>query len=128
MSHRLSRRWLWHRGLLYKIKKRFPTDLYTIIKSYLLHRTFRVEYGEKVIQLKEINFGIPQGSVLGPALYLLYITDLPVGLNSTTATYVDDSCTNNNHIEVSSRLQESLHHRDGLKNEESKPTEQNQYK
>jgi len=39
---------VWHRGLFYKIKKRFLTDLYIIIRSYLLHRTFRVKYEEEI--------------------------------------------------------------------------------
>jgi len=59
-----------YRGLLYKIKKRFPPDLYIIIRFYL-HRTFRIKYGKEIIQLKEINFGVSQGNVLEPVLYLL---------------------------------------------------------
>jgi len=57
--------------LFYKIKN-IPSDLYAIIKFYLLRRTFIVKYGEIVIQLKEINSGIPQGSILRPMFYLLY--------------------------------------------------------
>jgi len=103
---------VWHRGLLYKIKKRFPTDLYIIIKSYLLHRTFRVKYDEDIIQLKEINSGVPQDSVLGSVLYLFYTVDLPVALSSTTAIYADNIAilaVHNSHIEVSSRLGNLLH-------------------
>jgi len=33
---------VWHRGLLYKIKKRFSTDLYSVIRCYLLHRTLEL--------------------------------------------------------------------------------------
>jgi len=62
------------------------------MRSYLLHRTFRVKYGEvQVIQLKEINSGVSQASVLELVLYLLYTADLPVALGYTTATYADDT-------------------------------------
>jgi len=55
---------------------------------------------------------MPQGSVLRLMFYLLYTTDLPVALGSRTATYADTAilAAHNSHIEVSSRLQESLHH------------------
>jgi hypothetical protein len=56
----------------------------------MAHLTFRVKHGGVVTQLKEINSGVPQGSVPGSVLYLLY-TDLPVALDSTTATYADDT-------------------------------------
>jgi len=85
---------IWHRGLLYKIKNSFPTDLYAIIRSYLLHRTFRVKYRE-VITTKKINSGVPQDSILTSILSAIcyHIADLPVALDSTTATYADDRYT-----------------------------------
>jgi len=39
---------VWYGGLLYRIKNSFPIDLYAVIKSYLLHGTFRVKYGEVI--------------------------------------------------------------------------------
>jgi len=105
---------IWHTDLLHKIKSCFPPDLYTIIKSYLLQRTFRVKFREVVTQLKDINSGVPQGNVLGPVLYLLYIADLPVAQDIITATYADDTIILTAHkdhvIEASQRLRKSLFH------------------
>jgi len=56
---------------------------------------------------------MPQDSILEPMLYLLYTVNLPVTLDSTTATWMDDIAilaAHNSHIEVSSRLQKNLHY------------------
>jgi len=107
-----------------KVSTRFGTEDYstkskinfqlisTVIRSYLLHRTFRVKYGEVITQLKGINSGVPQGSVLKPVLYSLYIANLPVaGLhNSNLCGRHSHNAVHNNHIEASSSLQESFYH------------------
>jgi len=49
---------VWHEGILHTIKNSFSIDLYAIIKSYLLLRTFRVKYVEVV--LKQIDSEVPQ--------------------------------------------------------------------
>jgi len=108
ISHRHK---IWHADLLHKIKSCFPLDLYAIIKSYLLQRIFRVKFGEVVTQLKNINFGVPQGNVLGPLSYLLYTADLSISLDIIIATYADNTAilaSHKDHIIASQRLQESL--------------------
>jgi len=104
---------VWHAGLLHKIKSCFPPDLYAIIKSYLLQRTFRFKFGEMLTQLKDINSEIPQGSMLGLMLYLLYTAELPVVQDTIIATYANNTVilmAHKDYVEASQRLQKSLFH------------------
>jgi hypothetical protein len=62
---------VWHDGLLFKIIKTIPLNYFLILKSYLQERYFVVRHDEAQTSLHEIHSGVPQGSVLGPMLYLL---------------------------------------------------------
>ena len=60
-----------------------------IIEPYLTERFFRIKQGDAYSELKEIKAGVPQGSALGPVLYLLYTSDLLKLENSIVATFAD---------------------------------------
>jgi hypothetical protein len=53
------------------------------MSSYLDGRTMRVEMGEDGSQWTLVEYGVPQGSVLGPLLYILYTADLATILSSS---------------------------------------------
>ena len=82
---------VWHEGLLYKLKEMLPHHYYQILRAYLTNRKFMVKHHDECTSLAEIYSGVPQGSVLGPVLYLLYTADLPTGNDTMTATFADDT-------------------------------------
>lgn len=82
---------VWHDGLLYKIKKILPYNMFKLISSYLNERFFKVKVQEEESKLYPIRAGVPQGSVLGPLFYIIYTADLPATNNTLTATFADDT-------------------------------------
>jgi hypothetical protein len=82
---------VWQRGLLHKLRSTLPDHIYLLLKSYLTNQHFCVRQEDSYSELKLIKTGVPQGSVLGSVLYLLYIKDVPTTSNSTMATFADDT-------------------------------------
>ena len=61
------------------------------IQGFLSCRTQAVILEGETSGYVPVKSGVPQGSVLGPSLFLFYINDIPVGLNSTIRLFADDT-------------------------------------
>lgn len=82
---------VWHDGLLYKAKQLLPINFYLFIKSYIQNRFFYVHEIDENSNLECIRAGVPQGSVMGPILYLLFTSDLPQSDTAVIGTFADDT-------------------------------------
>lgn len=82
---------VWHTGILYKLKRVIPHNYYLILNSYLSDRYFSVKHNNELSNLHPIQSGVPQGSVLGPYLYLIYTADIPTTTSTEIAMFADDT-------------------------------------
>ena len=83
---------VWHAGLPHKLKSyEISGQIFGIISSFLSNRQLRVVLDGKSSQEYPVNAGVPQGSILGPTLFLLYINDLPDDVICDIAICADDT-------------------------------------
>lgn len=82
---------VWHKGLLYKIYCTLPPNTHKILKSYLSERQFVVKFKNAISSPRNISAGVPQGSILGPLLYIIYTADMPTNSLIHTSTFADDT-------------------------------------
>ena len=81
---------VWHAGLLHKLKSYgISGQIFDLISSFLSNRWLQVVLDGKSSQEYLVNAGVPQGFILGPTLFLLYINDLLDDVIHDIAIYAD---------------------------------------
>jgi len=79
---------------------------------YLNERQFETKFNGETSSSFHIHSGVPQGSILGPLLYVLYTSDLPASRETTLGTFADNTAIFATHKDptiASLNLQEHLH-------------------
>ena len=109
---------VWHAGLLHKLKSfGISGQIFGLISSFLSNRRLRVILDWKSSQEYPVNAGVPQGSILGPTLFLIYINDLPDDVICNITIYADDTTLYTEfdqasdlwqHLELASELESDL--------------------
>ena len=77
------------------------------IRSFLEGRTQKVKIGNESSSTSQVTSGIPQGSILGPILFTIFINDLPEAINSICKIFADDTKIYNtckNHVTIQQDL------------------------
>ena len=83
---------VWHEGLIYKLKAAGVSgDVLRWFQSYLSGRRQRVVLPGSLSEWVYIKAGVPQGSILGPLLFLLYINDIVKNIGSNIRLFADDT-------------------------------------
>ena len=83
---------VWHEGFLFKLESYANgSKLLNLFKNYLQERQQRPVFNGQRSSWEAVKSGVPQGSVLGPLLFLIYINDLSDNISSTCMIFADEA-------------------------------------
>ena len=83
---------VWHKGFIFRLKQNAISDkILNIITDFLSFTKQRVILNEQAPRRVSIEAGVPQGSILGPLLFLIYINDLSDDLSITAKLFADNT-------------------------------------
>ena len=83
---------VWHKGLIHKLRNAgFAGKILEWCSDYISNRRHRVVLNGSASGFKCISADVPQGSILGPFLFLIYINDIVETLNCNVRLFADDT-------------------------------------
>ena len=83
---------VWHEGLIFKLKQNdISGELLHILSDFVSSRKQKVALNGQNSSWTNVHAGVPQGSILGPLLFLIYINDLSDNLTSNAKLFADDT-------------------------------------
>ena len=82
---------VWHNGLIFKLQQNGMSGFrLSTLTVFLKLRKQRMVLNGQLSSWSNIETGVPQGSILGPLLFLIYINDLSDGLTANARLFADD--------------------------------------
>ena len=82
---------VWHDGIIFKLEQNgISGKLHKLLHDFLVNRKQMVVFNGQVSSWSNVKAGVPQGSILSPLLFLIYINELPKGLSSNAKLFADD--------------------------------------
>ena len=83
---------VWHDRIVFKLTENgISGNLVNLLRDFLNERKQRVILNGQFSTWKNVSAGVPQGSILGPLLFLIYINDLTEGLSTNAKLFEDDT-------------------------------------
>ena len=89
----------------------FANSVISWLRSYLTNRTFFINRRKETSSPGELSCGVPQGSILGPLIFLIYVNNTPQAVDYDLLRYADDSCIvfgDNNINEIEKQLNKNF--------------------
>ena len=83
---------VWHEGFVFKLKQNgISGNLLNTFEDFLRNRKEIVVLNGQTSNWKNMHAGVPQGSILGPLLFLIYINHLAENLSSNPKLFADNT-------------------------------------